>query len=279
MQTTIQYIKNELDRIYPESEIQGLIKILLEWATGWNYTVQHLNRQVKLDETVLQKIYSVVKRLKDNEPIQYILGETEFFGLNIKVTPSVLIPRPETEELVQWIIEKNRKLKPTILDIGTGSGCIALALKNKLKEADIDGIDNSEQALEIAKENANFNQLKVAFFIADILQWEKFNWHNYDIIVSNPPYVRESEKLMMQKNVLDFEPESALFVSDKNPLIFYSRIAAFAQQKLTKGGQLFLEINENMDREMYDLLSSFGFRNINLKCDINEKKRMIYCER
>ncbi|MBN2637012.1 MAG: peptide chain release factor N(5)-glutamine methyltransferase [Prolixibacteraceae bacterium] len=279
MQATIQYIKNELRSIYPESEIQGFIKIVLEWATGWNYTVQHLNRQVKLDETVRQKIYSVVKRLKDNEPIQYILGETEFFGLNIKVTPSVLIPRPETEELVYWIIEKNKKQRPKILDIGTGSGCIALSLKSNLGDAEVEGVDFSEPALEIAKENASLNQLNVSFFKADILLWEKFNWHNYDIIVSNPPYIRESEKLMMQKNVLDYEPESALFVSDNDPLVFYSRIVAFAQQKLFKGGQLFFEINENMDREMYDLLSSFGFRNINLKCDINEKKRMIYCER
>ena len=275
MQKTIQYIKNELAGIYPESEIQGLIRIIIEWITGWDYTQQNINKETQLKETERQKIVSVINRLKKNEPIQYILEETEFLGLNIKVTPDVLIPRSETEELVLWILKKNKNLNSKILDIGTGSGCIALALKEKLQKAKIWGVDISDAALEIAKENSLLNHLDVEYIKADILRWQKFNWGTYDIIVSNPPYVRESEKMQMHENVILYEPAVALFVSDVDPLIFYRNIAAFAMEKLNDNGLIFFEINESFGSEMFELLHDFGYKNIELNQDINGKKRMI----
>jgi len=275
MQKTIQYIKNELAGIYPESEIQGLIRIIMEWITGWDYTQQNINKETQLKETELQKTVSVINRLKKNEPIQYILEETEFLGLNIKVTPDVLIPRSETEELVLWILKKNKNLNSKILDIGTGSGCIALALKEKLQKAKIWGVDISDAALEIAKENSLLNHLDVEYIKADILQWQKFYWETYDIIVSNPPYVRESEKMQMHDNVIFYEPAVALFVSDADPLIFYRNIAGFAMEKLNDNGWIFFEINESFGSEMFELLHDFGYKNIELNQDINGKKRMI----
>ncbi len=214
MQSTIQYIKKELEGIYPESEIQGLTRIILEWATGWNYTQQMFNSKTKLDDSVWGKIMPVVKRLKKHEPIQYILGETEFFGMKLKITPAVLIPRQETEELVQFVLENNIKHGARILDVGTGSGCIALALRNNLENIFVSGVDISKETLEVAQENACLNHLSLDFKLRNILEWKKYDWDSYDIIVSNPPYVRENEKTLMQKNVLDYEPANALFVSD-----------------------------------------------------------------
>ena len=279
MQTTIQYIRKELESFYPEQEIQGLVKIVMEWATGWNYTEQVFNREIKLSDSIRERIIPVLKRLKKYEPVQYILGETEFYGLKIKISPSVLIPRPETEELVQLILEKNNKKDASILDIGTGSGCIALALKNELNDAKVYGVDISTSALEIASENARLNQLQVEFVKADILHWSDYDWKKYDIIVSNPPYIRESEKLQMHQNVLDYEPEKALFVSDEDPLIFYRSIAEMALEQLVYGGQLFCEINENMAVEMKNLMLSFGFSDIEIREDINNKSRMIVCRK
>ena len=275
MQTTIQYIKNELKDVYPESEVQGLTRIVLEHITGWNYTQQQLNQQKKIPESAKQEIVTIVERLKNYEPVQYILGETEFFGMKLKLSPEVLIPRPETEELVKLVLDRNTNRRPRILDIGTGSGCIALALKYHLKEAQVSGVDVSEMALEIAKENAKLNQLEVEYFYADILWWEDFKWGHYDIIVSNPPYVRESEKIQMQKNVIAYEPHNALFVSDNDPLIFYRKIITFAIKYLSKNGSLFFEINENLGKEMYELFNALGFRKIEALNDINGKRRMI----
>lgn len=275
MKTTIQYIKSELKNVYPETEIQGLTRIILEFVTGWNFTQQQFNRQTSISETQRKEIIEITKRLKIHEPIQYILGETEFYGLKLKVAPAVLIPRPETEELVKLVLDKNENRRPRILDIGTGSGCIALALKNNLSEAEISGVDISDPALDIARENARLNRLEVNFFNADILRWEKYEWNSYDIIVSNPPYVRESEKVQMHENVLNFEPQTALFVADSDPLIFYRKIAEFAKVYLIECGRLFFEINENLAEEMYDMLNGLGFREIELNSDINEKKRMM----
>ena len=274
MQSTIQYIKKELEGIYPETEIQGLTRIILEWATGWNYTQQMFNREAELDESVLGKIILVVKRLKKHEPIQYILEETEFFGMKLKVTPAVLIPRQETEELVQFILEKNIKQGARILDIGTGSGCIALALKNNLKNVFVSGVDISKEVLEVARKNAGLNHLSVDLVRRNILEWEKYDWYSYNIIVSNPPYVKQSEKEQMQKNVLDYEPANALFVSDDDPLIFYRAIAEMAAKHLTINGWLFFEINENLAYEIEKLLTGFGFVDVEIRKDINDKSRM-----
>ena len=275
MQATIQYIEKELKPFYPKTEIQGFTRLILEHVTGWSFTEQLLNSLDTIDDDKLQKIVAIVNRLKKQEPIQYILGETYFFGLKILVNPSVLIPRQETEELVQFVLGKNIGPESAILDIGTGSGCIALALKSKMKNARIQGTDISENALNVARQNANGNNLNVTFFNSDILRWENKKWNNYDVIISNPPYVRISEKQQMQSNVLDYEPASALFVPDSEALLFYRKITEFAAEYLKKEGFLFFEINENLSEDLIDLLSLSGFKNIELRSDINEKKRMI----
>jgi len=279
MQATIQYIEKELENHYPKLEVQGFERLIFESVCGWRYTDQILNKNEKLSLPEIKKVETIVQRLKTYEPLQYILGETEFYGLNLKVNSSVLIPRPETEELVQWIIEDNSLNSPRILDVGTGSGCIALALKKQIKNATVSGIDISESALEVAKQNAIQNKLEVSFFQSNILNWEHYNWNNFDLIVSNPPYVREMEKQEMQSNVLEHEPENALFVSNQNPLIFYDRIVEFAQNYLNEYGKLFFEINEYLGNEMCNLLEHKGFVDIELRRDINGKNRMLFCRK
>ena len=275
MQATIQYIEKELKPFYPKTEIQGFTRLILEHVTGWSFTEQVLNSLETIDDDKLQKTVAIVYRLKKQEPIQYILGETDFFGLKLLVNPSVLIPRQETEELVQFVLGKNIRPESAILDIGTGSGCIALALKSKMKNARIHGTDISENALNVARQNAKRNNLDVTFLKSDILHWEDKKWSNYDVIISNPPYVRISEKQQMQSNVLDYEPASALFVPDSDALLFYRKISEFATEYLKKGGFLFFEMNENLSEGLVDLLSWSGFKNIELRSDINGKKRMI----
>jgi len=279
MEPTIQYIEKELSGFYPAIEVRGFIRLIFEHVCGMNYTDQILRRGEEIDSASKKKIKEIVQRLKNYEPLQYILGETEFFGLNLKLAPGVLIPRPETEELVKWIIDSAKHTTPAILDIGTGSGCIALALKEEFKNAEVLAADYSEKALEIANENARGNQLNISFLQADILCWQKYNWNHFDIIVSNPPYVRELEKEAMFPNVLAYEPGEALFVSNDDPLVFYRQIGKFAQIYLNPGGDLYFEINEHLGSETINLMHSLNFRNIILKKDLNGKERMLRCRR
>ena len=277
MQSTIQYIQNELNAFYPKTEIDGFIRMLFESVCGFSYTDMVLKKSEPIQQNDFEEIKRIVLRLKEFEPIQYILGETEFYGLKLNVNPAVLIPRPETEELVQWIIAENEKTTANILDIGTGSACIALALKASLNSANIFAIDISEEALETAEFNAKNNDLDVVFQKADILNWKNYTWKNYAVIVSNSPYVRVSEKPKMEKNVLNFEPGNALFVSDETPLLFYHSIAEFAKKYLQKNGKLYFEINEALASETKVMLAAAGFENIEIKKDINGKDRMIRC--
>ena len=279
MEATIQYIEKELSGFYPASEVRSFIRLIFEHVCAMSYTDQVLRRNEIIDSISKKKIGKIVQRLKNYEPVQYVLGETEFFGLKLKVAPGVLIPRPETEELVQWIIELEKPARPSILDIGTGSGCIALALKNELNYAWVSACDFSEKALKIAEENARFNQLDVDFIMADILNWQNYKWDFYDAVVSNPPYVRIQDKAAMFPNVLEFEPEEALFVSNDNPLLFYREIGEFAQNCLKNGGDLFFEINENLGAETVNLMHSLNFCHIVLKKDINGKERMLKCRK
>lgn len=278
MKTTIQYIEKELAGLYPQTEIDGFKRIIFESVCGWSFTEQAMKRNETTLEIDFEKIENIILRLKNAEPIQYILGETEFYGLKLKVNPSVLIPRPETEELVDWIVQSKLPANCNVLDIGAGSGCIALAIKNQLKKAKVSGLDISENAIETARHNALENRLEVDFFQADILNHSDFIDQKYDVIVSNPPYIRESEKPLMHSNVLDFEPEKALFVPDADPLLFYRTIAEFARKYLNKNGSLFFEINENLGTETVGLLADFGFSDIEIRKDINGKNRMVKCK-
>lgn len=279
MRATIQHIKKELTGFYPETEIKAFVRIILENVCGLNYTDQILKIGEVIDLESRKKIVEVVERLKKFEPVQYIFGETEFYGLKLKVTPAVLIPRPETEELVNWIAETVSGDDLPIIDIGTGTGCLALSLKKQFPQADVSGVDISEESLEVARQNARLNNLDVTFFNADILRWEEYDWKGYSLIVSNPPYVRESEKELMEPNVLEYEPGTALFVPDENPLLYYVALSRFAKTHLTENGWLFLEINEMFGSETEELLRKEGFKEIEIKKDLNGKERMVSCRK
>ena len=222
----------------------------------------------------------ILEQLKKEIPIQYILGVTHFYGLEFEVNSAVLIPRPETEELVDWIVQKskikNQKSKLKILDIGTGSGCIAIALAKNLPNVQVFALDVSEQALATAKTNAELNQVTIQFLHQSILETENLG-QQFDVIVSNPPYVRELEKQEIKKNVLDNEPHLALFVEDNDALIFYRKIAQLAQKNLNPQGQLYFEINQYLGQEMLDLLQKMGFKDTVLRKDIYGNDRMIQC--
>jgi release factor glutamine methyltransferase len=223
------------------------------------------------------KIKFAINDLKKLRPIQYILGETEFCNLNFVVNENVLIPRPETEELVKWITDDNKGSDClSLLDIGTGSGCIAISISNIMKNWKIDGFDISEKAVEVAVENNKKNNSSVSFSVFDILN--KSNWDkagNYDIIVSNPPYIPEKEKASMSKNVTEFEPDIALFVPDDSPFVFYEKISDFALEKLNNNGQVYFEIHENYSQELLKIFEKKNFKEVQIRNDINNKPRMM----
>lgn len=272
--------KKELQLLYPVSEITSFFFLISEKELGYSKskTLLHFDEPLSMGESI--RFHDCLKRLKTNEPIQYIIGETEFYGLPFTVTPATLIPRPETEELVDWIVSEflthTSELK--ILDIGTGSGCIAISLAKSLPNATVIGLDVSKEALKVAIQNAKKNKVKVTFFQQDILTSNALP-QQYDIIVSNPPYVRTSEKKKMHKNVLDFEPPLALFVEDANPLVFYSKITALAAQYLKSNGFLFFEINEYLSKEVIQLVEKENFTQIELKKDFFGKDRMLKCSK
>ena len=270
---------NSLLEYYPESEISSFFYMLTEHFLGMSRIDIALNNTITISDINKDKFQNSIDRLKKIEPIQYIIGETEFFSLPFRVNSSVLIPRPETEELVNWIIDniKIQNTKPTtILDVGTGSGCIAVTLAKNCPNCNVFGLDVSKEALTLAKENAILNNVGVEFFEADILNCNlRFDDLECDIIVSNPPYVRALEKNEMSPNVLDFEPHLALFVEDEDSLLFYRKITQLASKILKTKGQLFFEINEYLGNEMIKLLESEGFIEVELKTDIFSKDRMI----
>ncbi|HEY6913583.1 MAG TPA: peptide chain release factor N(5)-glutamine methyltransferase [Paludibacter sp.] len=275
MQTVLQHIKSELQGLYPETEIKSFSYLILEKLTGFTRTEILINKNTLFSVEQHNVIESFIEKLKKFVPIQYILGETEFYGLTFNVNESVLIPRPETEELVDWIRNENdRNGNLQLLDIGTGSGCIAISLKHEFPKATVDAFDISETALETAQSNANRNRLEVNFSKVDILNTPDFD-KKWDIIVSNPPYVLENEKSQIHPNVLENEPHVALFVPDNDPLLFYREIALFAQKYLKDNGKLYFEINREYGQATVDLLSALGFQEIELRKDISGNDRMV----
>ncbi|WP_426667591.1 peptide chain release factor N(5)-glutamine methyltransferase [Mucilaginibacter sp. McL0603] len=274
--------RKELSALYDTKEIDSLCMIVLAEITGTSSAKIKAFPELGIPNEQLANINQILIRLKTGEPVQYILGHTEFFGLPFKVNPSVLIPRPETEELVEWILDSWRLAvegwhKPyNILDIGTGSGCIAISLKKNLN-AEVSAIDISDTALNTAKENAELNDVEVNFIPDDILNptHHSLLTTHYSLIVSNPPYVTLEDKKQMHINVNDFEPHTALFVPEDDPLIFYKAIADFAANHLEKGGLLFFEINESYGEEVIGLLNSRSFVNIELRKDMSGKYRMM----
>jgi release factor glutamine methyltransferase len=278
MKAGIASIRKELTGIYSKGEIESLIFLILEKLKGYSRTQVLLANDEQLSENDQVEIGQILTRLKNHEPIQYILGITEFYGLPFHSVPRVLIPRPETEELVQWIIQENKHPRPVILDIGTGTGCIAISLQKNIPQSVVWACDISPVCIETARQNAKLNDSKISVIEYDILNaTPEVEFPELDIIVSNPPYVRETEKNLMEKNVLEYEPELALFVPDEKPLIFYEQIADFSKIHLRNQGRLYFEINEAFGTECCEMLQEKGFAEIELKKDIHGKDRMIGC--
>jgi release factor glutamine methyltransferase len=265
----------QLSEKYPKTEIDTFFFILVEEYLDLQRIDTVLKPEFLITTNKLSLLNSALQRLQNEEPIQYILGKTEFYGFSFLVNKNTLIPRPETEELVETILEGANTFKALqILDIGTGSGCIPISLAKKLPKATIFAIDVSKEALAIAKQNASRNNVAINFLQEDILKAEILA-QKFDIIVSNPPYVRALEKVAIKNNVLANEPHLALFVEDNNPLIFYDKIANLAKKYLRKNGMLYFEINEYLGKEMIDLLVLKGFKDIQLKKDLFGKDRIL----
>lgn len=277
--------KRELESCYPPEEIDSFLKLLIEERLGLSRAQVALAPTLTLEKIDEQFFLNVLRELSLERPIQYILEKTQFYGLEFKLNEQVLIPRPETEELVDWILQKlaqQHKTKDslTLVDIGTGSGCIAIALAKHLPHAKVYALDISPEALKLAKENARRNQVEIEFIRADILESTQIASKEdtplkFDVIVSNPPYVLEDEKQEIKANVLNYEPHLALFVNDSNPLLFYNKIADIASGQLKTKGCLFFEINQYLGQETLNLLHDKGFEEATLRKDLQQNDRMI----
>jgi len=277
-------LTRELKNVYEIAELRNIIELVIEHITNMSRAEQVKNKVPYLTCTQLEDLDAITERLKKNEPVQYILGEAWFAGMKFKVNKNVLIPRPETEELVDWIVKESQKSNPesirdksqNIIDVGTGSGCIPITLKKKLPHATISAIDVCSEALFTATENAIELNTDVNFLLLDFLDEEKWKeLGQYDIIVSNPPYVKQSEINTMHERVKEFEPYLALFVPDNDALLFYKKLSGFAVKHLKSGGNLFVEINEALGEQVVNLFQTAGFANIELRKDMQGKDRMI----
>lgn len=274
MKRIIPIIKDRLGCCYPIEETTALTRIISTEILDIPQSTFFLKDDVTLTPRQEMLLYSTIERLKKHEPIQYILGHCDFCGHTFKVTPDTLIPRPETSELVEWIAEEQKGSKVNILDIGTGSGCIAISLSCKLPGCNIAAWDISSGALAVAEENNRSNGSEVTFSQVDILAYQP-QCEMFDIIVSNPPYIKENERKSMEANVLDWEPHTALFVPDNDPLLFYRAIAEKALVMLTPGGALYFEINRAHGADTVEMLKSLGYRKTELHKDLAGNDRMI----
>ena len=263
---------SELSSIYEMDELNSVFNLLSEDYLKIPRSKILLADEIDLNESNQNLFSSALERLKTHMPIQYVLGKTTFMNLEFKVSSSVLIPRPETEELVRLILKEDLDGKE-VLDIGTGSGCIAISLTKNLHNAKVSALDISKDALEVALENAELNNVNIEFIHADIFEYQSDK--KYDVIVSNPPYVLESEKMLMKQNVLNYEPEIALFVDDVSPLKYYESVIKFSLNNLNSQGQIFFETNENYKDELNKLAQNYEYNIIEFKLDINNKNRIL----
>lgn len=262
LKEAIEQLKNGLAGVAEPQELQAMIRVICEDVFNYDQVDVALRQESELPDFAPERIADIIARLRRHEPLQYIVGSARFHGHRFKVTPAVLIPRPETEQLVDLIIDKNQGSDLQVLDMGTGSGCIAISLARALKFAQVDALDVSRDALEVARQNAADLKVKVRFFESDMLSPQPAA--RYDIIVSNPPYVCWSEREAMDRNVKDYEPGQALFVPDNDPLLFYKAIAPYAAQSLERGGKLYLEINQRFGNEVKRLLQDNGFDEVRI---------------
>ncbi|MDP2385826.1 MAG: peptide chain release factor N(5)-glutamine methyltransferase [Bacteroidota bacterium] len=276
----IRFYHQHLADIYSKEEIDELAFLAFEKALGYDKTEFQKRKGEHLNQSDLLIVYDIGKTLQTNKPIQYILQETWFYGLKFFVNEHVLIPRPETEELVELVLNEIKKENTSslnILDIGTGSGCIPISVKKNAPHTNVYAIDISKAALEVAKKNSISNKIEVTFKELNILTASSLDNIQFDYIISNPPYIAQNEMDQMDKNVTNFEPHLALFVEDNDPLLFYKRIADFALNNLRSNGKLFFEINQRLGNEVKELLKAKGYKNIIIQKDINGNDRMVWC--
>ena len=266
-----QQILSSLSDVYDERESMAIAKNYLADRLHIDRMKLSLNTEIAFDESLLRHD---LRQLVNGTPYQHVVGFTIFYGRKFLTNKHALIPRPETEELSDWIVKDNEMSAPMILDIGTGTGCIPISLKGEIPEASCTGVDVSEEALKVAKNNASKNEMVVDFSFLDILK-EDLSEKEFDIIVSNPPYIPNADRALMHKNVLDYEPDIALFVDDRTPLVFYQAIAEKAIISLKKGGKLYFETHENFGAEVCQLLSALGYSDIELRKDLQGKDRMV----
>ena len=274
MHPVYQKIKQELKEYYSDSEATALARMLLMEKFCFSKLELFGGKDKQVFKKDLDVLDEMLSRLKIYEPIQYILGKEIFCGLEFEVNKNVLIPRPETQELVEWVISDSINKTTRILDIGTGSGCIAISLVKNLPQAKVDAWDISPGALHVAEKNAGIHEVCIEFRLIDVLKEVSVN-QVYDTIVSNPPYITEQEKSDMDSNVLDWEPSGALFVPNEDPLIFYRRIAQIGKQILKKNGALYFEINRSYGKETLELLLELGYQKVQLREDCFGNQRMI----
>lgn len=275
MHPIYSYIKQSLSGLYPDTELSALAKWILEEVFHVSTVDLYTGKDMNFSMNDIRKLEDILSRLKRYEPLQYILGKTTFCGLPFHVTPDVLIPRPETEELVEWIVTDHAKNEGLcVLDIGTGSGCIPVTLSKRLHKAEVFSWDISDKALKVARRNARLNRTDVGFMRVDVLSG---NWPEMkvDVLVSNPPYITGKERKDMERNVLDWEPELALFVPDDDPLVFYRRIGELGLSVLVRGGCLYYEINRMYGPETVRLLEGMGYGHVELRKDLSGNDRMI----
>ena len=275
------YFFDRLAAIFSPTELKSMWTQIICKRMNWSTSDLLLNQQERLSESDLLYVRGFVKGLLNHEPFQYLLGETEFFGLSISCDARALIPRPETEELVEWIIESTKDPK-RIIDICSGTACISLALKSKFRNALVQALDFSRDALNLGEENARKLQLDIEVIHEDALNFSiafLSQEMKYDVIVSNPPYIPNNERMTMSKHVLDHEPEMALFVDDVDPIIFYKEIIKLADKKLVKGGLLFFELHESFGNEVKECIQLFGFEEIEIRNDLQGKSRMLKAQK
>lgn len=275
---SVRYIRENLAPVHGRREANAMIRLIFYALKGWDATDILVRSDEELSPYMMDKINGILERLKKHEPLQYILGEAYFYGLRFRIVPGVLIPRQDSETIIDMIAKDNGKSDLRVLDIATGSGCIAIALARTLEFPQVSAVDISPRAISLARENAEALKVKVDFIRADIFSWQP-DPLSLDIIVSNPPYVDESEKADMEPNVRDYEPAEALFVPDDNPLVFYRRISAIAREALAPGGKLYLEINPRHADDIARLLSADGFSDVEISIDIHGSKRFASCVR
>ena len=266
--------------MYDSSELLALVRTICCDMLGIGTTAYYLKEEVVLSNEQEARLCRIIKRLQQGEPLQYIEGKAPFYGMEIAVNSSVLIPRPETAELVEWIVREHATQQPRILDLGTGSGCIAIALSRQLPHASISACDISAEALTVAKGNARTNKAPISFFTHDMLDLSTPLPYSYDILVSNPPYIRQSEAADMSIQVTEWEPHTALFVPDDDALRFYRAIAELGRtEALRPGGYIYVEINQALGKETVDIFESYGYQDVELRKDIYENERMIRCKK